>query len=287
MAVNTCKHRMPLLFILTVNLFIAGCAGKPASQSQPVQSNNATLQSGYDNEYVEAAEAATPVMPDYTDPRDPLEQINRPLWDFNYDVLDKYLLRPATVGYMTVVPKPARKGLINAVDNLSEPASFINGLLQGKPGRAAVSAGRFLVNSTVGILGLFDVAAKIGLAEVDEDFSQTLAVWGVGDGAFLMIPARGPTTVRGTAGGIVDGLYFPLGLLNTPLTLTRFAIDALDSREQLMNVEQMLEDSLDPYSFVKESYYQRQEFKIYDGNPPQPEEEELDDELLDYLDEFQ
>ncbi|MBV2127818.1 MlaA family lipoprotein [Arsukibacterium indicum] len=287
MALNIFKHRLPLMLTLTVTLFIAGCASRPGAESTLAQTVTPAEQQTGDNEYVEAAEAAAPVTPAYVDPRDPLERINRPLWDFNYDILDKYLLRPATVGYMTVVPKPARRGLINVVENLGEPASFLNGLLQGKPSRAAVSAGRFLVNSTVGIFGLFDVAAKIGLAEAEEDFNQTLAVWGVGDGAFLMIPARGPTTVRGTAGGIVDGLYFPLGLLNTPLTLTRFAIDALDSREQLMNVEQMLEDSLDPYSFVKESYYQRQEFKIYDGNPPQPEEEELDDELLDYLDEFQ
>jgi len=224
--------------------------------------------------------------PIYDDPRDPFERVNRPLWDFNYDILDAYILRPATVGYMTVVPKPARKGLINVVDNLGEPASFLNSVLQAKPKKAAVSVGRFLVNSTVGVLGLFDVATDIGLERADEDFNQTLAVWGVGDGAYLMVPGRGPTTVRGTAGGIVDNLYFPLGLLNTPLTLTRAAIMALDSREQLMQVENMLNDSLDPYSFVKESYYQRQLFKVYDGNPPAPEES-LDDDILDFLDDVE
>ena len=286
MAGHTLMLRFAVLLTLTFTLFITGCANKQASPLKPAQASEAG-QAAAQNEFVAAAEAAEPVVPTYNDPRDPLEPLNRPLWDFNYDVLDKYLLRPVTVGYMKVVPKPARNGLINVVDNLSEPASFVNSLLQGKPGRAATSAGRFLVNSTVGIFGLFDVAARMGLAEADEDFNQTLAVWGVGDGAFLMIPARGPSTVRDTAGSIVDSLYFPLALLNTPLSVTRFTIKALDSREQLMNVEQMLEDSLDPYSFVKESYYQRQEFKIYDGNPPQPKEEQLDDELLDYLDEFQ
>lgn len=223
--------------------------------------------------------------PIYDDPRDPFERVNRSLWDFNYDILDAYVLRPATVGYMKVVPKPARKGIINVVDNLGEPASFLNSVLQAKPKKAAVSAGRFLVNSTVGILGIFDVAREIGLEPADEDFNQTLALWGVGDGPYLMVPARGPTTVRGTVGGVVDNLYFPLGLLNTPLTLTRAAIMALDGREQLMQVENMLNDSLDPYSFVKESYYQRQLFKIYDGNPPAPEET-LDDDVLDFLDEI-
>ena len=224
-----------------------------------------------------------PAQVSYTDVRDPLETLNRPLWDFNYDILDAYLLRPATVAYITVVPKPARKGLINVVNNLGEPASMLNGGLQAKPGSAAVSAGRFLVNSTLGIFGLFDVATKIGLVEQQEDFNQTLAVWGVGHGAYLMLPAMGPTTVRGTAGGIVDNLYFPLALLNTPLSITRAAISALDARESLMSMESLLEESLDPYAFIKESYFQREEFKIYDGNPPQPPEPEIDEALLDEL----
>lgn len=245
-----------LILAIASLVLVSGCASKPA---------------------VEPAQAR------YVDTRDPLETLNRPLWDLNYDILDKYLLRPATVGYMTVVPKPARKGLVNAVNNLGEPASFVNATLQAKPASAAVSAGRFLVNSTLGIFGLFDVASKIGLAERHEDFNQTMAVWGAGHGAYLMLPALGPTTVRGTAGGIVDNLYFPLGLLNTPLTLTRAAISALDAREQLMSLEQMLDESLDPYAFVKESYFQRELFKIYDGNPPQQQEPEVDEDLLDDL----
>ncbi|MDP4945356.1 VacJ family lipoprotein [Alishewanella sp. SMS8] len=232
------------------------------------------------------AATANNTQPAYVDVRDPLERINRPLWDFNYDVLDAYLLRPLTVGYITVVPKPARKGLSNVVNNLGEPASFVNSVLQAKPKKAAVSVGRFVLNSTTGFFGLFDVATNIGLTNAEEDFSQTMAVWGIGDGPFLMIPARGPTTVRDTAGSLVDNLYFPLSLLNTPLTISRAVIGALDGREQLMQVENMLNDSLDPYSFVKESYYQRQIFKIYDGNPPQPEET-LDDDMLDFLEEIE
>lgn len=253
-------------FFLAVVLSLTACASSEQARQQAEQApvNQAVI---------------------YDDPRDPFERVNRSLWDFNYDILDAYILRPATVGYMTIVPKPARKGIINVVDNLGEPASFLNSLLQAKPEKAAVSVGRFLVNSTVGVLGIFDVASKIGLENADENFNQTLAVWGVGDGPYLMVPARGPTTVRGTAGGIVDNLYFPLGLLNTPLTLTRAAILALDGREQVMQVENMLNNSLDPYSFVKEGYFQRQLFKIYDGNPPAPEET-LDDDILDFLDDI-
>jgi phospholipid-binding lipoprotein MlaA len=245
---------------LAAGITMAGCASQPA-----------------------ATDAAEPgaLAQQYADERDPLEGINRPLWDFNYDILDQYVLRPATVGYMTVVPKPARKGLVNAANNLSEPASFLNSALQAKPKSAAVSAGRFLVNSTLGLFGLFDVASKIGLVEQNEDFSQTLAVWGVGDGAYLMVPALGPTTVRDTSGRVVDNLYFPLALLNTPISLARAAVGALDAREQLMSMENLLEESLDPYAFVKESYFQRQLFKVYDGNPPQPAEPDVDEEAFD------
>jgi phospholipid-binding lipoprotein MlaA len=235
------------------------------------------------NPAVPQASQPGPVAQHYADERDPLQRINRPLWDFNYEILDHYLLRPATVGYMAVVPKPARKGLVNAANNLSEPASFLNSTLQAKPQRAAISAGRFLVNSTLGLFGLFDVASKIGLIEQNEDFSQTLAVWGVGDGAYLMVPALGPTTVRDTTGRVVDNLYFPLALLNTPISLARSAVGALDAREQLMSMESLLEESLDPYAFVKESYFQRQLFKVYDGNPPQSAEPELDEEAFDDL----
>lgn len=244
--------------LLPLMLLVTGCASKPDNEQAQQQSN-------------------------YRDSRDPLETINRPLWDFNYDILDNYVLRPVTVGYMTVVPKPARKGLVNVANNLNEPASFLNGALQAKPNRAAISAGRFLVNSTLGLFGLFDVASRIGLAEQDEDFNQTLAVWGVGNGPYLMLPAVGPTTVRATAGDVVDNLYFPLALLNTPLALTRAAIKALDSREQLMSMENLLDESLDPYAFVKESYFQRQLFKIYDGNPPQQQEPEVDESIFDDL----
>lgn len=220
------------------------------------------------------------------DPRDPLEDYNRPLWDFNYDILDKHILRPTTVGYMKVMPKPARQGLKNMADNIGEPASAVNGLLQAKPGSAAISTGRFLVNSTVGLLGLFDVASRIGLEAQDEDFSQTMAVWGIGAGPYLMIPGIGPSTPRQLVGGVVDNLYFPAKLLNTPLAITRYVIEALDGREQLMSVEQLLNESLDPYAFIRESYFQRLEYKIYDGNPPQRQQPEVDEDFLDMLDEM-
>lgn len=239
-----------------VLLLVTGCASNKTADEQQAQTN-------------------------YQDPRDPIESVNRDIWDFNYEVLDAYVLRPVTVGYMAVVPKPARTGVANMVNNLNEPASFVNALLQAKPKSAAISLGRFVLNSTLGLFGLFDVASRIDLMAQDEDFNQTLAVWGLGDGGYLMVPAMGPTTTRGLVAGVVDGLYFPLGLLNSNLTITRFTVSALDGREQMMSMEQLLNDSVDPYAFIKEAYFQRVEFKIHDGNPPQKAEE---DEA--YLDEY-
>lgn len=240
-------------------LALSACASKPTTE--PAQTTN------------QAATATT-----YSDERDPFEGFNRSMWTVNYDYLDPYVLRPATVGYMAVTPQPVRSGLANVVDNLDEPASFINGILQAKPKSSAISAGRFLVNSTVGLLGFFDVATAMDLKKQDEDFSQTLAVWGVGNGPYVMVPGMGPTTARDATGRVVDNLYFPMTLLNTPLTIGKFVIGALDGREKLMAQEKLLNDSLDPYAFVKDAYFQRQEYKIYDGNPPEPD---IDEEALE------
>ncbi|MDP4537576.1 VacJ family lipoprotein [Alkalimonas collagenimarina] len=226
--------------------------------------------------------ASAPAEPtDDIDSRDRIEGFNRAMWDLNYDVLDPAILRPATVGYTKVVPEAGRKGIDNLLTNLREPDSFVNAALQGKPESMAITAGRFLVNSTIGIFGLFDVATKIGLQERKEDFGQTLAVWGVGDGSFLMIPARGPSTIRDTTGDLIDGFYSPLGLFNTPLTITRYVLYGLTQREKAMAMEHLLEDSLDPYAFIREAYLQNRLHEIYDGNPP--EQDDYDDS---YLDEF-
>lgn len=214
---------------------------------------------------------------DESDPRDPLESINRDMWTFNWEVLDKHLLRPAAVGYQTVMPKPARKGLYNVALNLEEPATAINSVLQLKFKKAGVSTGRFLVNSTLGIFGLFDLASEIGLKREQEDFAQTLGTWGVGYGPYLMVPGRGPTTVKGTVGDLVDGAYFPLAALEFGPNLARIAISALETRVQLMEQENLLYESLDSYTFMKEIYFQRENFQLYDGEVPIEEEEEFED----------
>ncbi|MCU4675782.1 VacJ family lipoprotein [Catenovulum sp. 2E275] len=223
-----------------------------------------------------------------TELSDPLESVNRTMWDFNYQVLDKNILRPTAVAYQKYVPKPVRSGLVNMSSNLEEPSSMINNLLQAKPKEAATSAGRFLINTTVGLLGLVDVAQYIGLKPKQEEFDEVLGKWGVNTGPFLMVPAYGPTVPREVAGDLVDSSYFPLDGLTIWLSAFRFGIDALESRVQLMAQEQMLEDSFDQYIFVKEAYFQNTQFKVYDGDPPRPQDEEVDEADFEaFLDELE
>ena len=202
------------------------------------------------------------------DERDPLQSFNRPMYDFNMDVLDAYILRPVAVGYVAVTPTPVRRSLVNFTDNISAPTDVINATLQGKAGNAGISIARFLVNSTVGIFGVFDVASSLGLNIIDEDFGQTLGVWGVGDGAYLMLPGMGPSTARNLAGDVVDGFVLPEIALTTPQTVLVFAFKAIEARASLIPQESLLNESLDPYIFMKDIYFQRQLYELYDGNPP-------------------
>ncbi|OUL58528.1 MlaA family lipoprotein [Pseudoalteromonas ulvae] len=218
------------------------------------------------------------------DERDPLQALNRPVYDFNMDVLDAYVLRPAAVGYSTITPQPVRNGIVNFIENLQTPVDGVNAALQGKPSNAGVSVARFLINSTVGVLGVFDVASEIGLELEEEDFGQTLGVWGVGDGAYLMLPAMGPSTARNFTGDIVDNFIVPQVALTTPQSLLVFALKALEARASLFAQESLLNESLDPYIFMKDIYFQRQLFELHDGNPPlEKEPETYEEDFLENL----
>ena len=224
--------------------------------------------------------ASAPQDDPWADSKDPYEDFNRSMWEFNEE-LDDAVLRPAAKAYGHI-PKPVRTGLLNAAENLDEVSSLVNNALQGKAVDAGVSFWRFAINSTVGVLGIFDVATAIGIERREEGFGEVLATYGVPDGPFLMLPALGPTVPVDRGGDVVDGMYFPLDDLNSPYSVARWVIKGLDARLQLIELEPMLEESLDPYSFVKESYYQRWLDKKFDGNPPPPpEEEELSEDFYD------
>lgn len=218
----------------------------------------------------------------FVDPRDPIEPVNRVMWDLNYEVLDRYLLKPATQGYVAVMPQAARNGLYNMAVNLEEPSNTVNNLLQGKVDESFVSLGRFVINSTIGLLGAFDVATEMGLQREEESFGEVLAVWGVGTGAYLMLPALGPSDIRSTAGDVVDGVYFPFDILNFNFTIFRATVKALEARAALLSQDQMISQSLDPYVLVREIYFQNLEFKVSDGAIE--EDVDFDDEFDDFLD---
>nr|WP_040610376.1 VacJ family lipoprotein [Salinimonas chungwhensis] len=200
-----------------------------------------------------------------SEPRDPLESVNRVMWTLNWDYLDKYLIRPVTVGYVTVMPQFVRTGLVNATNNLEEPANFLNNMLQGDLNEGMDSLGRFFINSTVGLLGTIDVASKMGIERQRERFGETLAVWGVKTGPFLMLPVLGPSDPRTFSGRVADGYTYPNTILNTNFNIATIVISLLEGRAALLDQEQQLEQSFDQYSFVKNAYFQNLKFRVSDG----------------------
>ena len=204
---------------------------------------------------------------------DPLEGFNRAMYTFN-DKLDKYALKPLAKGYRAITPTPVRKSVSNFFSNLHEPMVMLNNLLQGKPGQAASDLGRLLINSTVGIAGLFDVSTKIGLPKHNEDFGQTLAVWGVGDGPYLVLPFFGPSNLRDGVSLPVDWETYPPNHMEERSTRDKLLlVEIIDKRAQLLDASDILEQAAgrDPYVFVREASRQRRLNQIYDGNPPQAE----------------
>lgn len=160
----------------------------------------------------------------YDDPRDPFEGFNRAMWDFNYLYLDRYLYRPVAHGYNDYIPTPAKTGINNFVQNLEEPSSLVNNVLQGKWGWAANAGGRFTINSTVGLLGVIDVADMMGMSRKQDEFNEVLGYYGVPNGPYFMAPFAGPYVVRELASDWVDGLYFPLSELTMWQSIVKWGL---------------------------------------------------------------
>ena len=203
-----------------------------------------------------------------TQTQDPWEGFNRKIYAFN-DALDKTVARPVARTYVRAMPGPARNGIHNLITNLDEPATVVNDALQGKVKQTLQDLGRFVINSTVGLLGWFDVASHVGLPHHDEDLGQTLAVWGVSSGPYLVIPIIGPSTVR-DAGGRIGDLYtnIPRNDLQPRYRNAALVMDGVDTRVGLMGANDTLDNAYDPYTFVRDAWLQNRRYKIYDGNPP-------------------
>lgn len=203
---------------------------------------------------------------------DPFEGFNRAVYKFN-EKTDQYVLKPVAKGYRAIVPKPVSRSISNFFSNLYDPANMLYNFLQGKPKGGFSDLGRFIVNSTVGIAGLFDVASKMGLEKHNEDFGQTLAVWGVSDGPYLVLPFFGPSNIRDGASLPVDWYTYPPNHMEEHSTRDKmFVVEVVDKRAQLLDASDILEQAAgqDPYVFVREASRQRRLSLIYDGNPPQP-----------------
>ncbi len=218
---------------------------------------------------------------------DLLEPASRKSHAFN-DALDRHVLEPVSDVYVKVTTERMRRSVGNFFNNLNEPNVLANDFLQGKIHQGIRDTLRFAFNSTLGIGGLFDVASGLDLPRHEEDFGQTLAVWGVGEGSYLELPFLGPSSVR-DAPGIAFAIFTsPLFFLdNLAVSLSLGGLDVVDTRARLATaIELRRKTALDPYTFTREAYRQRREFLIYDGNPPL---EEFDEDFFEdeFEDEFE
>ena len=243
--------RLPFLSVLLAVLALGGCATNSASANH--EGEHAAAESGVD----------------------PWEHLNRRVFRFNRAV-DRTTLKPIATGYEKVIPSFMRQGVRNFMANLRGPRNVINNFLQGKGGQGFSETGRLVVNSTIGVLGLVDVASGIGLENYREDFGQTLAVWGVPDGPYVMVPFAGPQTLR-------DVFAFPVDVLTDPLWYHEhdsvryplYALRFIDIRASFLSTDALLDESFDPYVRLREAYLQNRRYAVYDGDPP------IDDDFYD------
>jgi len=224
-----------------------------------------------------------------TTPGDPLESFNRGVYSFN-SALDSAILKPVATAYKNYVPWGLQEMARNFFSNIDDIFVGINNLLQGKPLAALSDWGRFLLNSTLGFFGIADPATEIGLEKNREDFGQTLGVWGIPTGPYVVLPLFGPSSFRGTTGFVVDWVTDPTGhvIEKTGPRIGAAGLRLVDTRAGLLGATNVLSGAaLDEYSFVRNGYLQRRRSMVYDGNPPEvddPEEDEYDpddDEELD------
>jgi phospholipid-binding lipoprotein MlaA len=220
-------------------------------------------------------------------PGDPWERMNRGTHRFN-NAVDRAVLKPAAVAYRDYVPRIVRVGIGNVLDNLDYPTTIVNQFLQGKLVDGLKDTGRFVMNTTMGIGGLFDPASDAGLAKNDEDFGQTLGKWGVPSGPYLVIPFLGPSTVRDAPARYVDSFNRTnelfdqeIGVLgDTTFEYVRIGLSALDTRVELLKLDAVREQAFDEYVFTRDAWTQRRQYAVRDGDVEEEPLEEFPDEEM-------
>lgn len=276
-------NRYLLLILSFILLFIQGC-----STVKQKQINNLPKECYTVSDCQEAI-------------ADPWENVNRKIFAFN-EYFDTYILKPIAIGYDFITPKFVQRGIDNFYKNLGEPITAVNALLQGKGNQSGVSFTRFLYNSTIGLGGLLDVAGEIGLERFDENFNQTLAVWGVESGNYIVIPFLGSSSIRGGGSLFGDSVVDPLfhygrgddGIADPYTAYTsqegeyslgiRF-LNIVNTRRNFLKKEKdLLSGNVDRYSFFRRVYFLNLRYRIYDGKVPEiPENKDTEEELEELL----
>ncbi len=210
--------------------------------------------------------ACASVPPGARDPRDPWESWNRAVFRFNTE-LDKAVVKPVVKTYQRITPDVVESAITNFFANLRDVGIFFNDLLQGKFAAAGTDAGRLVMNTTLGLGGLFDIATEAGLTKHDEDFGQTLGRWGVHAGPYLMLPLLGPSTVRDAGGRLVDRAFSPLSWVrDDEARLALRTLDLMDARSRALKVEEVFGGGFyDPYEVLRDAYLKRREVLVTDG----------------------
>jgi phospholipid-binding lipoprotein MlaA len=216
-----------------------------------------------------------------TDPQaDPWEPFNRKVYAFN-DGLDRALIKPIAKGYDVLMPDAPQRGIRNFFRNLGYPITFLNLVLQGRFEDSLTATGRFLMNSTIGLLGFFDVATREGMPELHEDFGQTLATWGWKESRYLVVPLLGPNTLRDLSGRPVDTFASPVSYMaREEHEYAPLILDLISLRASLLPFEKDIQEAHDPYALMRDAYLQNREFNIYNGDPPSPDYDALLEEDL-------
>lgn len=208
------------------------------------------------------------------DPRDRFERTNRAIYKFNLAV-DHAVLRPTARTYVKVVPQGARTSITNFMTNLTYTTTILNDFLQGQWRTGASDTARLVVNTLFGLGGLFDVATPSGLDRHDADFGQTLGRWGVHSGPYVMLPFLGPSTVRDSFGLLADEYTTPRAYISDPwVRWPIFTVDLVDHRAHLLDLDKYIDQSFDPYAFVRNAWLQRRAYQVH------PDQTETPDELL-------
>ncbi len=206
---------------------------------------------------------------------DPWEGVNRKVFAFN-EKMDQYALKPVAKGYKAVTPDPVERGISRMFSNVGEVINILNDVLQGKFKQAGNDTGRLVINTTIGLVGFFDVADNFGLPKGDgEDFGQSMGYWGVGTGPYVVIPLFGPMTVRDAPGRVVDRLVNPIAQIDhVPTRNQIYGVEVISLRADLLEAEKLIRG--DRYSFIRDAYLQRRKFLVTDG--------QVEDDFGDYDD---